>query len=581
MCSHILGIYAPVNIELEIQLRDHCRKIRIHTQLSGAHMIFPQEQGLAIRFYYEPPIQSIEDNSNADPDGILDFCYAFQWTLVLFVLPDVMTNEQSDMHIFMQQSMQLLDQPIPPAKKQQHRPPRFLVVSNTEQALVAIMECAEAITPSRCALRAKYFEKIRNDHYIPVANVTPNHSNNTATQYTGNDKENVSTELQDDPTINETAVAAHYAKAIREWCDRVHVPEGEADVILHVLPTLQQLVHAVTDKNQNGNILNNVPIEENTKRKLRHFITARDGDDDTNYIHDDCLDSKNQNMNHLDASASIQVTSPPSFYYAVGQAHIYGDQNVFSNTSAAVSNQYNYRREEDSFPHVLTQDGMDVDGFPAATTLQPLYHPQPSGYIQPPLHHHDGDFHHHFPRPHDPSPFESYNYSSMYRGARSDPSAQQYHTYMAEPLAMAKHEQQHQQNYNGRSPLSLQQHHLHYPRNTLQSAEKMAKVLPWGQPPPMSMDYTPHQEQSHYMHFPNSSAVPHHLHQQPSSQRVSLNTYPPAPSVNNNNSFYHHSQQQSYNMATVTPYHGNHLLQHQNHQNENNINLKKVVRRFM
>ena len=200
-----------------------------------------------------------------DPDGMLDFSYTFQWSMVLFVVPDILTTEQNEMSLFMQRSMQLLDRPIPAAgtNRHQHRQPRFLVVCNTEQVIAAILECADAITPSRCALRAKYMENIRIENYVPNNINSQNHAN------TDSGNGNISATEQVDATIKQKAVAEHYAKAIREWCDRAKVPDGEADVILHVLPTLHQLIHAVTDNNKNSNSLNNVPIEENTKRKLR------------------------------------------------------------------------------------------------------------------------------------------------------------------------------------------------------------------------------------------------------------------------------------------------------------------------
>ena len=617
-----------MRIELEIQLRDHCQKIRIHTQLSGAHMIFPQEQGLAIRFYYHPPTQYIDESSNItdtdkknntnnnnnniseDPDGILDFCYTFQWSMVLFVLPDIMTTEPADMHLFVQRSMQLLDQPIPTtANKQHHHPPRFLVVSNTEQAIAAIVECADAITPSRCALRAKFIDNISHEHYVPK-----NFDTQSGSSSRRMDKEGMSAALPVDANINEKAVAEHYAKAIREWCGRANVPDGEADVILHVLPTLHQLIHAVTDTKQNSNVLNNVPIEENTKRKLRFFFTARDGDDDTHYS-TDCHDG-NTNIDQLDMSDRAHVPSSPSFHMA-GPASVFGDHHpTVANASRVAPNPHHYRPEHgDHHPSVLTQDGMDVDFIPAVSTTmtQQYYHPQQSsGYIRPPLpQYSDGNFHH---DPRDPSPFHSSANGGMPHAAVMDPSVQQYHSGIAQSADFPPQYEQHHQPYMSSLPYSEhsstlpQQRNNHlYPRNPLYDAEMMAKVVPWGQPPPLMashdpsrMMYPPHSRHDHnhnHMYFAPPSE---HLHYQPSvtSRRISLNSYPPTPLPQNNNynnnnsnanSFHqYHPQHRHFNIAATTPYTvtphvgltGNHPKPHL-HPNDEENSLKRVVRRFM
>ncbi len=576
-------------LELEIQLREHCRKIRIHTQLSGAHMIFPQEQGLAIRSYCHPPTQYIEDPSSTDtdPDGILDFCFAFQWSMVLFVVPDILSTEPNDMHGFVQQSMQLLDHPIPSAHQQKH-PPRFLVVSNAEQALVAIMECADSIAPSRCALRHQYLEKIRHDHYVPKNTEIENHANSS------NDKENVPAKLPKDPIINEEAVAVHYAKTVREWCDRTNVPDGDANVILHALPTLHQLIHAATDTNGTG--LNHVPIEEKTKRQLRYFFSARDGDDDTNY----CNNNNNggRGIDQMDVTASyVRVASPPSFHRDEN-TRAFGDHDTVMNSGAVVPNQHNYSSQhQPNQPYLMAQDGMDFDVIPAAAAAAPppppppFYHVHPSAYIRlPPQNQYDGNSHRTY---HDPSTVQSYNNGGMHQVANLDPLAHQYHLSMSEPYDFPNSDRQHQHYvsplpYNEHRPMSLQQQPRLYQHNTLQNAETIAKVIPWGQPPPPmtnynhSMMYALHPRQQHnIMNFPQASSIPNHFHQPPMSSRASLSSPPLASSQGQ----HYHPQRQSLNAAVttkVTPYDGSHLQRHHNNNPRDETNsLRKVVRRFM
>ena len=586
-------------LELEIRLRDHCQKIRIHTQLSGAHIIFPQEQGLAIRIYYHPPTPNTDDNSTMeDPDGILNFCYTFQWSMVLFVLPDIFATEPNEMHQFMQESMQLLDQPIPTnvtnQKYHHSRPPRFLVVSNTEQAIAAIMECADAITPSRCALRAKYIENVRHEHYVP----------NDIDYQSSTDTEHTSATLPVDANINEKAVAEHYGKAVREWCDRANVPDGEADVILHVLPTLHQLVHAVTDNHaNNSNGLNSVPIEENTKRKLRYFFTARDGDDYNTDGHDGAT-----NIEHVDTSDFGNVTSPPSFDSVAYNRSMLRDKHsqIAANPSLVEPNQYNYRPpQHGDRPYVLTQDGMDVDAFPVpARTAQQLNHPQSSKFIRPPLARHDGNFHP--PPPHDPSPYHSHNNGGMHYAANVvDPSAHQHFGDMTESAAFPQMTQHHPPYmasfpYSGQPSSSMPQQSSHYMyhHNPWQDTETLAKVVPWGQSPPAPSHhrhhypgmYTPHLKlHTNNMYLaPPTFSLPVHMHQPPpNSRRVSLTSYPLAPSLSNRRHHQLPQQQQQQRpfpttatTSTVIPYDGgnHHPDPHRRHE-ENS--LKKVVRRFM
>jgi hypothetical protein len=600
-----------------MQLRDHCQKIRIHTQLSGAHMIFPQEQGLAIRCYYHPPTQYIDDNSHidtdnendiTDPDGILDFCYTFQWSMVLFVVPDILTSEENDMHLFVQRSMQLLDLPIPTtgSNKQHHRPPRFLVVTNTELAIAAIMECADAITPSRCALRAKYIENIRIQHYVP--NNVQDHANNGSSS-NSKEKGPSTPAVPVDTTIHENAVAEHYAKAIREWCDRANVPDGEADVILHVLPTLHQLLHAVTDHNSDA-LMNHVPIEENTKRKLRYFFTARDGDDDTNYYSTDhCLDG-NTHIDQVDTSNFQNVVKSPPSVPLTGQY-----TNVFQDPTNAdmafLQSQYHHQHTQPGErPYVMTQEGMDVDDvFPIATGTAPqFYHPQSSGWNRPsPPRQHVGNFQQHS---FDPSLYPPYHHGGMPQIVHVGPgSGQQYHRYMTAPSNFPPPLEHHHPPhiyalpYRGHPSTMTQpppySHNVHS-RNPLHDVERMAKVVPWGQAipaMPSSTVNTPHSQQQQHHHQmchpapPPASTIPEHWHPPPptttTSRRVSLSPYAAAPSLNR---FQHPPpppQQRPFHRATPastvqTPHHRGNPQQYRNGNDDNHSSsLKKVVRRFM
>jgi hypothetical protein len=177
-----------------MKLRNHCQNISIHTHLNGAHMIFPQQQGLAIRIYdcrtntHQQPHQDrnldltppnndrcSREGSVNDPDVVLDFCNTFQWTLVLFVVSDMNILFEDNSPI--QQSIRLFDDPLPSnhnncySSNNIRHTLHMTVVSNIEQAITAIIRCADRVRPARYLFRGKYIHRIRAIHYNPTVDV--------------------------------------------------------------------------------------------------------------------------------------------------------------------------------------------------------------------------------------------------------------------------------------------------------------------------------------------------------------------------------------------------------------------------
>jgi hypothetical protein len=282
-----------------MQLRDECQKIRVHASLSGAHMIFPQEHGLAIRIYYsndDSIIETIHDDNSEDIDGILEFCHKFQWSSVIFVVSDPAVL--NDMDSFVQRAMQLIDHPVPPGKA----PPRFIVVSNTEQAILAIKECAETIAPERCELRAKFIDKIRTANFCPKEAGDMNGSSTTIAS--GPEEE----------YAYDVAAAQHVQMALREWGHRNGLPDGESDVLLRAIPNLGQLVSV------NDDALGMIPVDGSTKQKWRQFLSSPDN------CQVDLGTSTNDNTIPQTYAESSVVISPPSrsIYAAAENLHTIG-----------------------------------------------------------------------------------------------------------------------------------------------------------------------------------------------------------------------------------------------------------------
>lgn len=243
-------------------------------------MIFPKEQGLALRVYY--PIDTemhassstttttAGDGKEGDIDGILDFTHHFQWSVVFFVLPDLSVLD--DARSFVSRAMRLNDV----LAVGQRKPPRMLVVRDTDQVMQSCVTMADAISPARCALRTKYTQQCRAAHFCDDAPATGE-------------------------SVQQAAVARRVATAVREWGDRAGFPLGEADILLRVLPSLAQLVTA------DANALGKIPVEDATKRKFLRFFSANDNDVDD----DDFPDAQYEDHMNGVATASA-MWSPPS-----------------------------------------------------------------------------------------------------------------------------------------------------------------------------------------------------------------------------------------------------------------------------
>jgi hypothetical protein len=174
-----------IHAELEVHLRQHAQKVRVHNQLSGAHMIFPQEHGLALRVYYPVDLERLDKTAEAasnkndddqtksgtsatsspfprdesDLDGILKFTMHFQWPVIFFVLPDVQRMMKDS--LFVQCAMDAMDNNTECPSNNKHHPPLMMIVQDTEQVLISLFVLADSISPQRCALRQNFARRTR------------------------------------------------------------------------------------------------------------------------------------------------------------------------------------------------------------------------------------------------------------------------------------------------------------------------------------------------------------------------------------------------------------------------------------
>lgn len=275
-------------LELEVHLRSHCQKLKVvSSNLSGAHLLIPGEVTLAIRVYYPADIERLEREHPYSPelclkeihnrgvesvnlqnqkptndlDGLAAFQSTFAVTMVFFILPaDAQIIALENACSFVCRAMRTLELPLQciapslcssSARKKTLKPARVLVLSRTEDAVEAILTTAEmTLSLTKRRLKEQYFERQRLLHFKPRA----------VKDVASNDARSSENEALD------AAAASHVASGLRSWAEAMGIPQGEADILMTVLGSLQAIVTATTEQ------LTHIPVEERTKNLVRLFF---------------------------------------------------------------------------------------------------------------------------------------------------------------------------------------------------------------------------------------------------------------------------------------------------------------------
>ncbi|GAX11907.1 hypothetical protein FisN_17Lh185 [Fistulifera solaris] len=172
--------------ELEIQLRDYCEKMRVHTRLSGAHIILPCGTSLAIRAYYLHDLECIKED---DLDGLPDFLEHFQTIVVFFVMPFATQQEaMADCSSFVRRALDLLDTWHDSKNEQNKNPPRMMMVNDTHDAVFYLMQMVDAMRPEKTKLRQEYYHRKQKQHLcllpqLPEPNVLSDHIGNAVMEW--------------------------------------------------------------------------------------------------------------------------------------------------------------------------------------------------------------------------------------------------------------------------------------------------------------------------------------------------------------------------------------------------------------
>jgi hypothetical protein len=272
-----------IAIELEVELRNHCQKIKVLSKPSKAHFIFPSETGLALRVYY-PNVQlqiaaNLDENADwtHDIDGICDFCHAFLCSAVFFVITDMTVMDQPTSMVC--RAMRLVDVPLKPNQ----RPLRLFVVADTAQALTGLMEMANGMAPARVALRRKFANRVRREHF--VGDPSDNNAETAA-------------EAQ-------VHLATHVSQVMIEWAQRQGLPRGDAEILLSATGTLAKLAGVAK-----SSAVARIPVHDRTKQALFQLFSAPDLDEEDDENNDTSANAE------LVPSATADQTNESFFPHA-------------------------------------------------------------------------------------------------------------------------------------------------------------------------------------------------------------------------------------------------------------------------
>lgn len=224
-------------------MRSHCRKLKVVSALSGAHLVIPGSGSstLALRVYSKDdlipmPPRTIDQAHEetlplADLDGLDTFIKSHAFGLVIFVLsPQVTEQVLRDSSSFPRRVQQL--------------PLRVLFVNDTAQAMEALFAIAELGGPSKRQLQQSYGQRQQKQKYIP-------------------------NKLDHAGEQNMAEAAAGVATTLREWGIRQDIPTGEADLLLTIFESLGSLTSSSIE---DESILYGVPVSTQTKQSLLFLL---------------------------------------------------------------------------------------------------------------------------------------------------------------------------------------------------------------------------------------------------------------------------------------------------------------------
>jgi hypothetical protein len=225
-------------------------------KLSGAHLLIQLKQGLAIRSYFSCDLQELmetmtyqEIKGNGDFDNLISFLKSFRHAIVFFILsqPEEQRQQLDDPNSLFHR-VQRLVQAV--THSDANKITRIFLLSSAEGAVSNLKSFVNAYYATENKKRM-YFEKQHQKYFLPKPRHIPATSRPAATKYV--------------------------ADAFWLWADRFELPEGEADVIMSLLGSMQAI--GTADKK----VLRSVPIDSRSKKYLLQFFGSMSEDEVSQY----------------------------------------------------------------------------------------------------------------------------------------------------------------------------------------------------------------------------------------------------------------------------------------------------------
>jgi len=339
--------------ELEIRLQNYSNKgIRIVSKLTGgAHFLLPSAGAggatLAIRFYEGPHLERLKqkyhygngekDDTKGggdvatsperrlfsavpnprephDVDNLRQFHDTFAYNITFFVLtPGTQMQEEQlgSPHSVVMQAQRALHSDYRRDKGKNQTMTRVCIVPDVTSAANLILSVVDAIKPAKRDSQQKYF--------------------NARAAQTGLPRE-------DGTVPNTDMMASQSAGAFRLLTATLHIPEGEANVLMSFFGSIGEIATSTASK------WNTIPVDETTKRTILSFFGAHS---DTSVVDQGSLLTTDQRDASTKMGAYSEYNCPIDNHNLINSENSLDDtRNNFSGSPRA---QYNSQIDNHNF----------------------------------------------------------------------------------------------------------------------------------------------------------------------------------------------------------------------------------------
>lgn len=299
-------------------------------------------------------------------DGLANFRDSFENTIVVFILRGEQQRDQlSRRDSFFSAAQRSLQRPLPSGnggEKGKRRASRTAIVTNASGAVDAVRSVVTSLDKSRCAKRELYFRNTAGSHLHPSSRPS------------------------------QGAIADHVVREFNKWSDRTEMlEEGEANVVLHMMGSLENLVTAS---------LQNVPIRNQGKRICEFFgnpvdgieNSARSGRDSSEREFCDDVDDRDplsQSQSYFQTERKAPLVPDPAFTGGTQQFTpmvpsklSFGRQQQQSIFPAEYGPPHDFQHSSHAYEHVNGSGAYDQHSRFAEANTGPEYDSEYAGHVR-------------------------------------------------------------------------------------------------------------------------------------------------------------------------------------------------------